>query len=260
MRRLTLLLLLTALCALTCNASFSSLASNASGHDGSDDEDANWLDLEEMPIPGGSENDSESAVDGSAAAAGHYDDDPPSDDPPSDSPSVFDSPKTHYEIIDLITPPRAPLLLDSSSSSPLAASGLAAALAASPKAVQVAKDEDPAAHASACPGCRSGSLRICRRGKDDKEFFGCTNYPVCRYSESKMPDEKATAVEADTQCWHLSKRRKNADGSLVEYQKCPNKDCPARRTRIMTPEGKLIKQTMRNEHNHQSLLVVASRQ
>jgi ssDNA-binding Zn-finger/Zn-ribbon topoisomerase 1 len=36
---------------------------------------------------------------------------------------------------------------------------------------------------SKCPGCKDGYL-VLRKGRDNSQFFGCSNYPNCRYTQS----------------------------------------------------------------------------
>ena len=70
-----------------------------------------------------------------------------------------------------------------------------------------------------CPHCKSGRL-ILRHDRYGRDFYGCSNYPYCNYTISKLED-----AERNVRCPECKDFMIRKEGKYGVYYVCHNKLC-----------------------------------
>lgn len=66
-----------------------------------------------------------------------------------------------------------------------------------------------------CPNCKSGEL--VKRDHDNREFYGCSNFPYCNYTNSDI-----NSVESQKRCPKCGYFLRRKKGIYIEYFECSN--------------------------------------
>lgn len=79
--------------------------------------------------------------------------------------------------------------------------------------------ETDAGNAYQCPLCKGGKLELKKRNSDGHLFYGCTNFPLCKYTNS------IEAVESNRRCPQCGDYMQKRNGPYGEFYKCSNMSC-----------------------------------